>query len=229
MTIAVTVITTITTITTITATITTDTIPPPSRTTLPAQPLSVRGSIIFHDLAGLTKGVRVLLGDGASEAPLKAIRTKDRISSPVGSGYRDVLMNVAVPNTDGLVAELLLHMRDVVNIKPAEHNNYKLFRAVSLDRLDSRRKFSASLQKNSQNEDASTEGDVLFFLSSFYRVHESDATATQLVLFPAVGRAHPQNNTWACRQTGRCGFASPTIYDVAVGDRQGRDAMEAAR
>ena len=80
----------------------------------------MRGSIVFDDLEGLTKSASILLAgsDAKSlEAPLQVIRTKDRISNPLASGYRDLLMNVVVPDTQGLVAELQLHLQPIVAIK----------------------------------------------------------------------------------------------------------------
>ena len=95
---------------------------------------AVRGSIIFRDLAGLTKGASILLaGFDDAEAPLQTIRTKDRISNPLASGYRGVLMNMVVSGTEGLVTELQLHLHDIMPIKPAQHKIYRLFRVMGLD------------------------------------------------------------------------------------------------
>ena len=53
---------------------------------------TVRGSIIFPDFATLSRFVAIFLLAGsdeeASEVPLQVIRTKDRISKPLASGYR---------------------------------------------------------------------------------------------------------------------------------------------
>mmetsp|Transcript_106950 Transcript_106950/g.310498 ORF Transcript_106950/g.310498 Transcript_106950/m.310498 type:complete len:635 (-) Transcript_106950:232-2136(-) len=114
---------------------------------------TVRASIIFRDLAGLTKGASILLaGDGASEVPLQVIRTKDRITHPLDSGYRDVLMNVVVPSTDGLVVELQLHLHEIVSIKPAQHKVYSLFRVLGLDQRDKRGKFTARLREDQDSK-----------------------------------------------------------------------------
>ena len=109
---------------------------------------AVRGSIIFRDLAGLTKGASILLaGFDDAEAPLQVIRTKDRVSNPLASGYRDVLVNVVVSDTEGLVAELQLHLYDIMLLKPAVHKTYKLFRAVGLDQASTRKTLHNSLSK----------------------------------------------------------------------------------
>ena len=87
------------------------------------------------------------------------IRTKDRITHPLDSGYRDVLMNVVVPSTDGLVVELQLHLHEIVSIKPAQHKVYSLFRVLGLDQRDKRGKFTARLREDQDSKIWSRAGD----------------------------------------------------------------------
>jgi len=68
-------------------------------------------------------------------------------------------MNVVVPNTDGLVVELQLHLREIVSIKPAQHKVYSLFRVLGLDQRDKRGKFTARLRKDQDNKIWSRAGD----------------------------------------------------------------------
>ena len=49
------------------------------------------------------------------------LRTKDRVTTPLSSGYRDVLMNITFPDMEGLVCELQLHFYEVCKIKPNAH------------------------------------------------------------------------------------------------------------
>ena len=80
---------------------------------------TVRGSGMFHSIVGYTKAVE-MLSEGGPNRP-KTLRTKDRITTPLPNGYRDVLMNVTVPDTDGLVCELQLHFHEIHDLKKLAH------------------------------------------------------------------------------------------------------------
>ena len=65
---------------------------------------TVRASAYFQSIPAMIRAIEHLLDAGASVP--QVLRTKDRIQNPLDSGYRDVLMNLECPNTDGLVVEL---------------------------------------------------------------------------------------------------------------------------
>lgn len=65
---------------------------------------TVRSSAYFSSIPAMIRAVDKLLGAGACVP--QVLRTKDRIQKPLPSGYRDVLINLECPNTDGLVVEL---------------------------------------------------------------------------------------------------------------------------
>ncbi len=50
----------------------------------------------------------------------KVVRTKDRFLNPTGDGYRDILLNIRMPN--GHVTELQLHMRQVLRAEERGHD-----------------------------------------------------------------------------------------------------------
>lgn len=53
---------------------------------------------------------------------------KDRFNNPLPNGYRDMLMNVTLPN--GCVAELQLHVKDMIAAKQAGHGDYEIERTM---------------------------------------------------------------------------------------------------
>ena len=84
--------------------------PPPAPTT---QLDVIRASAIFSSIASFHGAVVALMSD-VSEVTV--LRVKDRVTKPLTSGYRDVLLNVCVKGCN-LVAELQLHFEDVIAIK----------------------------------------------------------------------------------------------------------------
>ncbi|WP_410631139.1 hypothetical protein [Amycolatopsis sp. cmx-4-83] len=64
---------------------------------------------------------RILAHDG-----FQVVRFKDRIAKPQESGYRDLLLNVRMP--DGHVAELKVQLNDVERISAWEHPMYEIRR-----------------------------------------------------------------------------------------------------
>lgn len=55
-------------------------------------------------------------------------RIKDRVSAPVPSGFRDILMNIRMSN--GHIVELRLGLKTFDKIADIEHNTYKIIRTI---------------------------------------------------------------------------------------------------
>ena len=81
----------------------------------------------------------------------RVVRLKDRVSVPLANGYRDVLLNVRVPNCP-LVVELQLHFTEIHEIKPMAHRVYKLLRAVGWDEESARAQQMANMQRANEYE-----------------------------------------------------------------------------
>ena len=47
---------------------------------------------------------------------IKVLRSKDRITHPKSSGYRDLLLNITVEGFD-MIFELQMHFKDIITIK----------------------------------------------------------------------------------------------------------------
>ena len=75
----------------------------------------------------------------------KVVRIKDRVTVPLENGYRDVLLNVRVPDCP-LVVELQLHFTEIHEIKPMAHRVYKLLRAVGWDEQSARSEQLANIE-----------------------------------------------------------------------------------
>ncbi|WP_157224737.1 hypothetical protein [Nocardia thailandica] len=67
----------------------------------------VGSKVVFKTVDDIYKALAWLERD----APFEVLRIKDRIASPMKSGYRDILMNVRAPS--GQVAELRLHLAGI--------------------------------------------------------------------------------------------------------------------
>ena len=87
----------------------------------------VRGTIEFKSIEGMKQAIMTLL-EGGDDVP-KVVRGKDRLDPGI-NGLRDVLLNLIIPNTGGLVVELQLHFKDLHAIKPMAHRIYGIFRTV---------------------------------------------------------------------------------------------------
>ena len=49
--------------------------------------------------------------------PIVVVRIKDRISEPLDSGYRDVLLNLRIKGIGcDMIMELQLHLRDIIKL-----------------------------------------------------------------------------------------------------------------
>ncbi|MEL6911863.1 MAG: hypothetical protein AAFO85_16925 [Cyanobacteria bacterium J06598_4] len=68
----------------------------------------VRSSVIFETESQVTEALDIIRQD------MNVIRVKDRFQSPV-NGYRDVLLNIRMPN--GHIAEMQLHLRSILDVK----------------------------------------------------------------------------------------------------------------
>ena len=59
------------------------------------------------------------------------VRIKDRISEPLDSGYRDVLLNLRIKGIGcDMIMELQLHLRDIIKLKEAGHRTYDFLRTL---------------------------------------------------------------------------------------------------
>ena len=86
----------------------------------------VRASGIFATFSQLALMVEALMGAGCS---LLVVRAKDRFNNPTDFGYKDLLLNVKLDDSDH-IGELQLHLQAIIDIKPACHRTYALMRAV---------------------------------------------------------------------------------------------------
>ena len=88
----------------------------------------VRASGVFATPSEVTKALRLMSAGGA----LRILRVKDRFGKPQ-DGYRDIILNVALvaDGTSGHVAELQLHITDILAIKELSHISYEIGRGVS--------------------------------------------------------------------------------------------------
>jgi hypothetical protein len=59
---------------------------------------------------------------------LVVVRLKDRFAKPLESGYRDILMNVRMPN--GHIGEVQLHLKQILAVKEEEHKGYEVVRSL---------------------------------------------------------------------------------------------------
>ena len=80
----------------------------------------IRSSAVFHSLPQINAAVMALMNPNGD---VQVVRIKDRISYPLDSGYRDVLLNLKVVGYD-LVMELQLHLKDVIALKKGGHRIY---------------------------------------------------------------------------------------------------------
>ena len=67
----------------------------------------IRSSAVFHSFDDLSRAIVALNKPGV----VQVVRCKDRVTTPLPSGYRDVLLNVTVEGC-AMVMELQLHLKD---------------------------------------------------------------------------------------------------------------------
>ena len=83
----------------------------------------VRASGVFETPSELDQAIKIL-----QDSSLRVIRVKDRFNDPQ-EGYRDLLLNV-VQGGGGHVAELQLHLKEIIQHKPASHVSYAIGRGI---------------------------------------------------------------------------------------------------
>jgi len=84
---------------------------------------------VFHSLELLDAAVLSL---SRPDGPIQVVRVKERFTLPLPSGYRDILLNVKIKGSDH-VAELQLHLKDIIAHKKETHKIYDLMRAAGWD------------------------------------------------------------------------------------------------
>ena len=67
----------------------------------------MRSSAVFHSFDNLSRAIAALNEPGV----VQVVRIKDRITTPLASGYRDVLLNITIEGC-AMVMELQLHLKD---------------------------------------------------------------------------------------------------------------------
>ncbi|WP_191256276.1 WXG100-like domain-containing protein [Amycolatopsis oliviviridis] len=82
----------------------------------------VGAKIQFDSVADVYNALAAVVADGT----LKIVSFDDRFANPQDSGYRDLQMNVRLPN--GHVAELRLHLRHIDTVSAYEHALYEVRR-----------------------------------------------------------------------------------------------------
>merc|ERR1719230_1370326 len=74
---------------------------------------------------------------GSSKPPV-VLRAKDRITGGQKRGYRDLLLNLAIPECGNMVVELQLHLKKILEVKEHAHKTYEMHRAVDWDKMSLR-------------------------------------------------------------------------------------------
>ena len=71
----------------------------------------VRASAVFHSIKRFARGVRAL----RESTEIEIMRVKDRVTEPLPSGYRDVLINLKLKDHP-MIMELQLHFKDIKGV-----------------------------------------------------------------------------------------------------------------
>lgn len=82
----------------------------------------VRGSIVVETEAEVPGAIEAI------RESFDVVRVKDRFANPLSTGYRDVLINVRLP--DGMWAELQVHIPEMLAAKELGHLLYEVERAL---------------------------------------------------------------------------------------------------
>jgi len=85
----------------------------------------IRSSAVFHSFDDLSRAIVALNKPGV----VQVVRLKDRVTTPLPSGYRDVLLNLTVEGC-AMVMELQLHLKDVIAVKEQAHRIYDFMRTL---------------------------------------------------------------------------------------------------
>jgi len=99
------------------------------------QSSSLSAAMVVH-LSPVSPSVSASSSASSSERnsllpPLRVLRCKDRLNSPLSSGYRDILLNVCDVES-GFVAELQLNFVKIAQIKSQSHRFYELIRVMDI-------------------------------------------------------------------------------------------------
>ena len=117
---------------------------------------TVRASGIMRSIDDFASAVEALLA-GDPDSPT-TIRLKDRVTTPLDSGYRDVLLNVTVPGCL-LVCELQLHFHDIFALKPMGHRCYEFKRAIAAEAAGERQR-AATAQAAGEGQTTATAAEA---------------------------------------------------------------------
>jgi hypothetical protein len=88
----------------------------------------VRGSLVVENIAEVKTALDALKRD------FEVTRIKDRFTNPTESGYRDMLVNVRLPN--GSEAEVQIHIPEMIAAKKLGHKVYDIERRLAADHPD---------------------------------------------------------------------------------------------
>lgn len=101
-----------------------------------------RSSVIFETESQVLQALDMLQDD------MNVIRIKNRFQSPV-NGYRDVLLNILMPN--GHIVEMQLHLRSILEVKYKFGDNiYQEIRSIEADAEQEQRDLTPSEAKRIQ-------------------------------------------------------------------------------
>ena len=82
-----------------------------------------RASIVYDNFDSLQKGLAAL------EGKVEIVRDKNRFEKPTSAGYRDVTLNLRMPN--GHIVELQLHLKQIMEVKQGKgHDIYEQVRTI---------------------------------------------------------------------------------------------------
>ena len=99
----------------------------------------VRSSVIFETEEQVLEALNILRQD------MNVLRIKNRFESPV-NGYRDVLLNILMPN--GHIAEMQLHLRSILDVKYKFGDKiYQKIRTIEADAIKEQRDLNADEAK----------------------------------------------------------------------------------
>jgi hypothetical protein len=85
----------------------------------------VRCSLAFDTMTDLQTLLDKMKGSGM----VLAQQPKDRFQSPTAEGYRDLMMNVTLPN--GMIAEVQMHLKAMLVAKNQGHKYYETIRTIA--------------------------------------------------------------------------------------------------
>ncbi|MFH1467574.1 MAG: hypothetical protein ABIO70_24525 [Pseudomonadota bacterium] len=112
-----------------------------------------RASIQYDSMDALYKGLQAISSE------FEIARLKDRFQTPAPGGYRDMLLNVRMPN--GHVVELQLHLKEILEVKGGRgHAIYEEIRTIQAHASRDGRDFTA--EERQRMADLTTESEGLY-------------------------------------------------------------------